>query len=248
MTPRISIVTVVFNCVLAIEHTLKSVIEQTYSNLEYIVIDGGSDDGTLQIVSQYSRHINYFVSEKDFGVYHAMNKAIEVASGDWILFMNAGDVFSCSSVIENVFVRCSYCHKSVIYGGHRVLYGSGRERMVLPRSRLFFWKGSQFSHQAVFIPLSYHKSFPYDLRYKIAADYAFFLQARSHGVKFKRVDLIVATITAHGLSDTQRIRSVVERSRALDSMLFTFACLPVLLTYTYAVQFAKKLFVGFIGR
>jgi len=248
MLPKITIVTVVFNCATTIEQTLKSVVEQTYPNIEYVVIDGGSDDGTWNIVCKYSSHIDYLVSEKDSGVYHAMNKAVAVASGDWILFMNSGDVFCSPSVVETVFFGSIYSQKEVIYGGHQVVYRSGRVRVVSPKSRLNFWKGSQFSHQAAFIPLSYHKQYLYDLNYKIAADYAFFCQANRYGIEFKHVFLLIATITAHGMSDTQRIRSVTERARALDSSLFSVLCLPPLIAYMFGVQVAKRILACFVSR
>ena len=150
MAPKISVVTVVYNCASTIEATLQSVASQTYSCLEYIVIDGGSDDGTLRSIQQYSRYIDYFVSESDSGVYHAMNKAIKVASGDWILFMNSGDIFASATVIEDVFKSSFYDYNVFIYGGHQVFYGNGRVRTVPAKSRLNLWRGSQICHQSAF--------------------------------------------------------------------------------------------------
>ena len=100
--PFITIVTVCYNCAEMIEKTLKSVIGQCYSKKEYIAIDGASTDGTKKIVEQFIDSIDYFVSEPDEGIYHAMNKAVKVAKGEWIIFMNAGDMFVNNEVLEKV--------------------------------------------------------------------------------------------------------------------------------------------------
>ena len=240
MIPRISVATVVYNNVSAIEATMLSVVSQNYLNLEYIVVDGGSDDGTLQVLRQFSKRIHYLVSENDSGVYHAMNKAIKVASGDWILFMNSGDTFVSSSVIEDIFLNTVHSMHSIIYGGHQVLYASGRLRNVPVKNRLAFWRGAQFSHQSAFIPLLYHKKFCYNQGYKIAADYAFFVDARRRGIEFKPVAYQIATIAAQGLSDTQRIKGIMEMSKALDERFFSIFYFPSLIASTFARLFVKR--------
>ena len=96
----ISIVTVSYNAVLTIEQTILSVINQTYPNVEYIIIDGGSTDGTVDIIKKYEDKIAYWVSEPDKGIYDAMNKGVVVATGEWINFMNAGDIFTDGDVID----------------------------------------------------------------------------------------------------------------------------------------------------
>lgn len=101
--PKISVVTVTYNCVDVLENTLESVINQKYSNVEYIVIDGKSNDGTLHLINKHKDHISILVSEPDKGIFDAMNKAINLATGDWILFMNAGDTFADDNVLTNVF-------------------------------------------------------------------------------------------------------------------------------------------------
>ena len=114
----ISVVTVCYNAVNDIEKTIMSVLGQTYKNIEYIIIDGGSIDGTIDIINKYKEHISLFVSEPDKGIYDAMNKGLMKANGQWINFMNAGDTFASNSVISNIFG----CNESdlikydVIYG------------------------------------------------------------------------------------------------------------------------------------
>lgn len=101
--PRISVITVVFNSKDSIEQTILSVLNQTYKNIEYIVIDGGSLDGTIEIVKKYLDKISKFITETDNGIYDAMNKGISLSSGEWIIFMNAGDRFVSNDVLEKIF-------------------------------------------------------------------------------------------------------------------------------------------------
>ena len=111
----ISIVTVSYNAVLTIEQTILSVINQTYPNVEYIIIDGGSTDGTVDIIKKYANKIAYWVSEPDKGIYDAMNKGGLKATGDFIQFLNAGDWFENEHVIEKIF-KDWYKRVDVIYG------------------------------------------------------------------------------------------------------------------------------------
>ena len=101
--PSLTIITIVYNRVKDIEYTLKSITEQTYKNIEYIVIDGNSNDGTLDIIQKYLDKINHLVSEKDNGIYDAMNKGLRLATGDYVLFINGGDNLHQKNTIENIF-------------------------------------------------------------------------------------------------------------------------------------------------
>ena len=103
--PLVSIVTVVFNGEKYLEQTIQSVINQTYDNVEYIIIDGGSTDGTVDIIKNYEDRIDYWISEKDKGIYDAMNKGINLASGEWINFMNAGDIFYDEKVLNTIYIN-----------------------------------------------------------------------------------------------------------------------------------------------
>ena len=101
--PLITVVTVVFNGEATLEQTIQSVVNQTYDNVEYIIVDGGSKDRTLDIIKKYEDRIDYWQSEPDKGIYDAMNKGIELANGDWINFMNSGDSFYNECVIKNIY-------------------------------------------------------------------------------------------------------------------------------------------------
>lgn len=101
--PKVTVVTVCFNAAETIEKTILSVIGQTYDNIEYLIIDGGSKDDTLAIIKKYEKSISKWISEPDKGIYDAMNKAIKMATGEWINFMNAGDCFASENVLADVF-------------------------------------------------------------------------------------------------------------------------------------------------
>ncbi len=113
--PKVSIVTVVYNDAKGLEKTIKSVINQTYKNVEFIIIDGGSTDGTVEIIKKYEDYIDYWVSEEDKGIYDAMNKGIKAATGTWINFMNAGDVFVDCEVLSSIDFL-AYQNLYLIYG------------------------------------------------------------------------------------------------------------------------------------
>ena len=113
---KISVVTVCYNAADTIEKTMLSVLNQTYHDIEYIIIDGGSTDGTVEIIRKYADRIAYWVSEPDKGIYDAMNKGIKVATGEWINFMNAGDEFVDEGVIEKLFQNRTIDTVGVVFG------------------------------------------------------------------------------------------------------------------------------------
>ena len=166
--PLISVVTVSYNAVTTIEKTILSVINQNYSNIEYIVIDGGSIDGTVDIIKKYADKITYWVSEPDKGIYDAMNKGIIVATGEWINFMNTGDTFYNENVFSEIFELNSYT-EDVISGcaqlaNHKIWKPLDSKKMTLMD---FYISG--FCHQATFIKKKFFRDLLYDEKLKIVA-------------------------------------------------------------------------------
>ncbi|MED0656407.1 glycosyltransferase family 2 protein [Anoxybacillus ayderensis] len=205
--PLVSIITVCFNSVTAIEDTIISVINQNYENIEYIIIDGGSTDGTIDIIKKYEKYISKWISESDNGIYDAMNKGIELSTGDWIIFMNAGDIFYDKDVISQIFNR-DVSEFDFIYGDCHVRYDNGFSRVKRAGKISDMWKGMIFSHQAVFIKNNLMKEHKYNIKNKIGADFEFIYKMYRHGAKFLYSDKIIASISAGGLSDTARIESI----------------------------------------
>jgi glycosyltransferase involved in cell wall biosynthesis len=207
--PKVSVVTVAYNGGKELEETILSVLNQTFKNAEYIIIDGGSTDNTLEILQKYDSKIDYWVSEKDSGIYDAMNKGIALARGSYLNFLNCGDKFYNENVLATVFE--TFRHKSempIIYGDREVRYSSGKTLLSKAGEVADLWKGSQFCHQSVFIPTAYHQTHPYNPAIPIAADFDFFFRAYSNGIQFKKMDLILSSIEAGGISDTHRVEVI----------------------------------------
>jgi len=185
--PKISIITVVYNNVSMIEETILSIVNQHYTNIEYIIIDGGSTDGTIDIINKYSDKINYWVSEHDDGIYNAMNKGIDKASGEWINFMNSGDSFYDTTVIQNVFEQ--YDNKSnIIYGDSQRFFHCG---VYIDRDRFSTLAYMPNCHQAFFVKTDILKNNYFDTNYKICADAKFFYDAFNNGSKLQHIPVIV---------------------------------------------------------
>lgn len=219
--PWVTVVTVVFNDAQNLEATLKSVICQTYSNIEYIVIDGGSNDGTLEIIRKYEESIDYWVSERDEGIYDAMNKGVDLASGSWINYMNAGDQFFDEMVIESIFINeIRHDEADVIYGDVLVVYPEyNYMSKVRKAGRLSdLWKGMQFSHQSVLIAADYIRQNKFNLTYRLAADFNLIYSAYRQGRSFFYTGQTLASTSSGGASDIQRVQVYRERMRIVFRM------------------------------
>jgi glycosyltransferase involved in cell wall biosynthesis len=211
--PLISVVTVVFNGVDVLEETIRSVLEQTYPRLEYIVIDGGSTDGTLDVIRRYENKISFWSSEKDKGIYDAMNKGLAKVTGDWVNFMNAGDLFYSSDTVTEIFTS-NPRGSTVIYGGVEILYPD-LSRIEQPGSPSRLWQGMQFSHQAAFTDAKYHQAHPFNIANRIAADLGFFYQAYQERAIFLATDKVVAKVITGGVSEVRRVNTFLSSADAV---------------------------------
>ena len=207
---KISVVTVVYNAADSIVKTLQSVKEQTYKNIEFIVIDGGSQDATLSHIDSYADVISLLVSESDFGIYDAMNKGAALATGDYVTFLNAGDVYYSDSVLEDIFTMPGISNNDVVYGSN---YYSVNNEMVLqkPRPLKLFYKGMPFNHQSSFVKTSVVKEYPFKNEvYRIQCEYHFLLSLYMNGYRFYCSPFIVATYEAGGYSDQNFLERTLE--------------------------------------
>ncbi|OWK71326.1 glycosyltransferase family 2 protein [Pedobacter sp. AJM] len=211
--PKLTIITIVFNNVRDIERTINSVLNQTYKNIEYIVIDGKSTDGTLAVIEKYKINIAKLISEKDKGIYDAMNKGLAIATGDYVLFMNSGDELYDEQTVEDVFDAAPGAD---IYYGETEMYNDnweslGRRRHEAPET--FNWKSFQFgmniSHQAIYIKRSITE--PYDLKYKYSADIDWIIKATKKAYNIVNVHRYVAKYLVGGMSKKKHRESLKER-------------------------------------
>ena len=191
--PKITIVTVTFNAEQYLKKTIESVINQDYKNIEYIIIDGGSTDNTLNIIKQYNKHISYFISEPDNGIYDAMNKAIDIASGEWINFMNAGDTFCDPLVISNFIAFKIPENTHIACGSVRSVDEDDNilriQKPSIGSSVTEFFEGN---HQCCFTKTSIIKKNPFNTTFRIAADFNFYCEIGLNRDNFLCLDFEIA--------------------------------------------------------
>jgi len=218
--PLVTVVTVVFNGADFLENTIRSVLDQTYANLEYIVIDGGSTDGSLEIIKQYDDRIDYWLSEADTGIYDAMNKGAKLAAGEWINFMNGGDLFHDNDVVSRLFAReCS--RYDLIYGNEEVDYGGRFSRILKAGSNAELWKGMNFSHQCVFIRTALVRAAGFNVANAIGADFEMIYRLKMEGRNFCHLDETVAVTRAGGLSDVKRVQALYSHWKVVSAYGWT---------------------------
>lgn len=181
--PKVSIITVCYNCKDTIERTICNVLKQTYHNLEYIVIDGNSTDGTKEIIKRYANQLTYFVSEPDSGIYDAMNKGVRKATGEWVMFRNSGDYFFSPTTVQEVFDWYVDNGESFIVGGTRNFCLNAYMDEYYERQNADVWQQAFIAHHSTFIRLSVQKENLYPTCYRIASDYFFFQKMLLEGAR-----------------------------------------------------------------
>ena len=206
-------ITVVYNNARDIERTLLSVLNQTYSNIEYIIIDGASTDGTLDIINQYKDRITQIISEPDKGIYDAMNKALALATGDYVLFMNSGDELYSPQTVAQVFAAAT--DADIYYGETEMINDKGeslgQRRHKAPEQ--FHWRsfkyGMNVSHQAIYIKRLLVE--PYDPQYQLSADIDWIIRAAKKAKRIVNVHQYVAKFLVGGTSKAKHRQSLQER-------------------------------------
>lgn len=216
---KISVITVCYNTVTEIENTILSVLGQTYPDIEYIIIDGGSKDGTVDIIKKYSNRLAYWSSRPDRGVYDGMNKGIQKATGKWINFMNSGDSFADKFVVEHVFENNISTDIGFIYG---TAYVKTKIATKLSTQVSPFWlskkyiHGKGFCHQSSFVRRDLALVYPFNLKFKINGDYQMMYDIYSDGYKPLFVNYPIAIYEVeNGISKKYRQLSFKECAEIL---------------------------------
>ena len=230
MPPLISVVTICYNAKNDLEKTILSVLSQTYQDIEYIIIDGGSTDGTVDIIHKYSERLFYWISEPDKGIYDAMNKGLDRATGRWINFMNAGDTFCDNEVIKNIFGYNDLSDYSVIYG----------DCYVSKLNQLQYLKASSMKKVHVQMPFCHQSSFirktrlRFSIDLKIAADYQMIYEYyRMNGISsFLYISKPISVFDATGISTTnnnllQKEYGIVYK-RTRNAYYYIYLCKQIL--------------------
>ncbi len=220
MPPLCSIITVTYNAAAALRKTMESVAALTFTGFEWIVVDGASKDETLVLLTQFAEqhpHIHVrWVSEKDRGIYDAMNKGINLAQGRWVCLMNAGDVFHSPQALSQIFAEGSPT-ADVIYGNYHILYPYGFAKAKhTPAAPPPLWQGMVINHQSLLIKIEWAQRFPYRLD-SIAADYIQLATMLTHGAVFQHVDIFIADYEDGGQSSQRKERYLIDcRNTALQ--------------------------------
>ena len=201
--PKLSIITVNLNNEHGLQKTMESVFEQTFTDYEYIIIDGGSTDGSKELIEKHQNKLVYWVSEKDNGVYYAMNKGIKKAQGEFCMFLNSGDYLVDAEVLETA-VKFTNADKADIYYGN-MLIELKKGKPVLKKHAteitLDILENETINHQASFIKTLLFKELGlYNTHYSLAADHAFYLKAYINGKVFSYVDLTWVNYQLDGIS------------------------------------------------
>tara|TARA_B100000508_G_scaffold140981_1_gene144801 strand:- start:6426 stop:7178 length:753 start_codon:yes stop_codon:yes gene_type:complete len=205
---KVSIITVVWNNVSTVAEAIESVLNQSYSNIEYIIVDGKSNDGTVEVIEKYANKIDTFISEKDNGLYDAMNKGIQIATGDIIGFINADDVINSNNCVEEIVKKFESTNADVVYGDKIYVDPQNPSKVVR------YWKSGEFNrnsykkgwmtpHLSTYIKKDlYNKFGGFRGDFKIAADYELMLRfIYKQEAKTHYLPMVIAKMRAGGLSN-----------------------------------------------
>jgi glycosyltransferase involved in cell wall biosynthesis len=216
-TPVLSIITVVYNAKELLEKTIHSVVNQTFKNFEYIIIDGKSTDGTVDVIKKNEANISYWISEPDKGIYDAMNKALRVAKGDYVWFMNAGDLLESTHTLESLF--SSSPDADVIYGETKLI--NSRDEVLGTRSELttrklpkqMTWQDMKYgmvvSHQSILVKRSLVPE--YDLKYTCSSDIDWVISSLKRSRKILNSNTVLSRYLIGGFSVKNQKQSLKER-------------------------------------
>ncbi len=236
---RFTIITITYNAEKAVERTLQSVLEQTYEGVEHLIIDGQSTDGTLRMAEHYKQksdeagrgHKVIIQSEPDGGIYYAMNKGLTQASGDYIVYMNAGDFFPSATTLEETARRCRLSETpsaelpAVLYGQTDIVDDEGRylrpRRLQAPQQLSWrsFRQGMLVCHQAFYARTDLAKNLQYDTGYRYSADVDWCIRVMREGERaglpLRNIGMVVACYTEQGATTRHHRASLVERFRIM---------------------------------
>jgi glycosyltransferase involved in cell wall biosynthesis len=229
--PKVSFITVVFNNKENLKKTLSAIRNQKYKNVEIVIIDGGSTDGTLEVISEYKDIISYSVSEKDSGIYDAMNKGIRAATGDYVWFMNSGDIPFDEGILVNVFKGEK--NGDVYYGDTEIVDDAGKSygnRTLKVPPKELNWKkminGMIVSHQSLIVRRTI--CVEYDLGYRFVADIDWAIKVLKKSKNAINTNLTLSKFLMGGYSRKYTIKSLKERFRMLCKH---FSCIAVILNH-----------------
>lgn len=213
---KVSIITINYNNKDGLKKTIESVIKQDFDSFEFIVIDGGSTDGSYEVIQEYKNRIDYWISEPDKGIYNAMNKGIAVAKGEYCNFMNSGDYFYDKNVLSSIFANREKKLCDIIVGNTYCT------KWIQPPSKitLDFLFSTTICHQSAFIKIGLLQKYNYDEKLKIVSDRKFFIQALIfENCSYEGIDVNVVVYDLNGYSANNRTLSELEYQQVLEELI-----------------------------
>lgn len=247
---KLSIITINLNNSAGLEKTIRSILLQTYTDFEYLIIDGCSHDNSVEIITKYSDKVNYWISEPDNGIYQAMNKGIKKSGGEYCFFLNSGDYFVNESVLENVFEK--EFKEDVVFGNLLVLLNNKIVGKSKGKEEISFIDiySSLIKHQATFIRRRLFDKFGlFNEELKIIADWEFFLKTMgSGGASYKYLDIDISCFDNDGLSNHNGPLILEERKKVISKyipslMQHDYELLLKLGTYEKVIEYRLAHFI-----
>jgi len=249
---KFTIVTVVYNGEKTIRRTIESVLNQSYVPFEYLIVDGLSSDNTVSIAREYesfflNKGVSYkIISEKDSGIYNAMNKGIELAQGDFIAFLNAGDWYELDA-LKSISEFCSAKDFDLIYGSINYVKPNGKVRVKKSKLDYCVISSRNWNHPSMFLKTSLYKTYGFDENFKTYADFALYLKLRKTHVRIGIIDKVITNFVADGLSTDSGLKQVMKRaSEKYDAYRVNgYSCLYWIESYFWEI--AKAVYLGVIN-
>ena len=233
--PLISVITVVYNAKEHVEKTILSVLGQTYDNVEYIIVDGASTDGTIDIIKKYKNELDYYISSLDEGVYDAMNRGVELATGLWLNFLNAGDRYVDDHVLSSVVDSLNHekdANYGVVAGGY-ILEKAGSKHLPQRNRNVVMSGGILTCHQAMFFNKDLlREDIFYDIRYKICADNDMMMRIIKGGIPIKYIDKEICYFQDGGISSRVELVNKKRKEKYL-SIFRNFGLFGVIRAFLY---------------
>jgi putative colanic acid biosynthesis glycosyltransferase len=215
---KISIITITFKDLVGLKRTLKSINDQSFSDFECLIIDGGSGPEVVQFLASINDPRISWVSEKDNGIFDAMNKGIEKASGDWLMFLNGGDSFYSAETLENIAPALTSNH-DLVYGNCLLEFSDGRTHLKIARHHRFVFYGMFANHQSMLFRKEFIGGVRYKPAFRIAGDYAFTSQTIKRGARCLRLSAPICRFDMSGVSNQQQGKGRTENWKVQRDIL-----------------------------